>query len=386
MRHSNIIAIFMFSLLLTGCASSSPVKTVLPSNTPTPIASPVLASATPAPTKTNTATPKPTQTPQPTEDHSYYKIDPTATETPVFDYTHYKIDSELKVIAHDFPTVASSTSAQPLWVKVICRVFNVYCPWNDNKEIGPEGSNGFYSELSQFIWQHAHVQGTHEAYLALINGEADIILVARAPSRDELTAAQAKQVDFDVQPIALDAFVFIVNSQNTVDNLSLEQLRQIYSGEITNWQQVGGKDEEIHPYQREENSGSQELMATLVMSGTPMINAPEMIAYTMEGPFNAIGTLPFLSDSKGDVAGIGYSVYYYSKNMIASDDVEFIGVNGVEPTSSTIRDRAYPLTTEVYAVVRKDLSPEDTAMRLRDWLLSSDGRNTIYSSGYIPIR
>ncbi len=375
MRHSNIIAIFMFSLLLIGCASSSAVKTVLPSNTPTPLASPVLASATPAPTKTNTATPKPTQTPQPTE-------------TPVFDYSHYEIDPELKAIAHDFPVVASSTSAHPLWVKVICRVFNVYCPWNDNKEIGPDWSSKIYYELIQFIWRHAHVQGTHEAYLALINGDADIILVARAPSRDELDAARSKNVAFDVLPIALDAFVFIVNSQNTVDNLSLEQLRQIYSGKITNWKQVGGKDQEIHPYQREENSGSQELMSTLVMTGTPIISATEMIAYTMAGPFNAIGAPPYdeWPEGTGDVSGIGYSVYYYAKYMTTNDDVEFIGVNGIEPTSRAIRDHSYPLTTEVYAVVRKGLSPEDTAMQLRDWLLSADGQNTIELSGYVAIQ
>jgi phosphate transport system substrate-binding protein len=234
---------------------------------------------------------------------------------------------------------------------------------------------------------HAHLNGTHEAYLALINGDADIILVARAPSQDELNDAQAKDVAFDVQPIALDAFVFIVNSQNTVDNLSLEQLRQIYSARITNWKQVGGKDQEIHAYQREENSGSQELMSTLVMSGTPMIDAPEMIAYTMQGPFNAIGAPPYLElpGEKGDVAGIGYSVYYYAKYMVTNDDVEFIGVNGVEPTSTTIRDRTYPLTTEVYAVVRKGLPPEDTAIQLRNWLLSSAGKLTIEYSGYVAI-
>lgn len=362
----------MFGLFLIGCASSSPVKTVLPSDTL-------------APTKTRTATSKPTQTPQSTEDHSYYKIDPT--ETPVFDYSHYEIDPDLTAIAHDFPVVASSTSAEPLWVKVICRVFNVYCPRKET-EIWPEWSDKNHDELTRFILDHAHVQGTHEAYLALINGDADIILVARAPSRDELNAAQTKHVDFDVQPVALDAFVFIVNSQNTVDDLLLEQLRQIYSGKITNWKQVGGKDEEIHPYQREENSGSQELMNTLVMSGTPMIDAPEMIAWTMAGPFNAIGSPPYLEspEEKGDAAGIGYSVYYYSKYMVTNDDVEFIGVNGVEPTSRTIRDRTYPLTTEVYVVVRKDTPIKDTARQLRDWLLTSDGQYTIESSGYVAIQ
>ena len=373
MHYSKTIAVIMFGLLLIGCASPTPVPTALSTatDTPVPMAGPIPASTTPAPTQPKTATPEPSQTPQPTQ-------------TLVFDYSHYDIDPELKQIAHNFPMVASSTSANPLWVRVICRIFNVYCP-RIELEIWPEWSDKNHDELSRFIVDHTSTQGTHEAYLALINGDADIILVARAPSQDELNAAQAKNVAFDVQPIALDAFVFIVNSQNTVDNLSLEQLRQIYSGKITNWKQVGGQDQQIHAYQREENSGSQELMNTLVMSGTPMIEAPEMIAWTMAGPFNAIGAPPYLEapGEKGDVAGLGYSVYYYSKYMVTNDDVEFIGVNGVEPTSTTIRDHTYLLTTEVYVVVRKGLSREDTAIQLRDWLLSPAGKLTIEYSGYV---
>jgi phosphate transport system substrate-binding protein len=371
MYYSKSIFVIMFGLLLSGCASPSPVPAARPTNTPIPAASPIPVSPTPVPTKSNTATPRPPRTSAPTP-------------TLVFDYSHYDIDPELEKIAHDFPMVASSTSANPLWVKVICRIFNVYCPRKET-EIWPEWSDKNHDELTGFILDHAHLNGTHEAYLALINGDADIILVARAPSQDELNDAQAKNVAFDVQPIALDAFVFLVNSQNTVDNLSLEQLRQIYSGKITNWKQVGGKDQEIHAYQREENSGSQELMTTLVMTGTPMINAQEMIAYTMAGPFNAIGAPPYLESpgEKGDVAGIGYSVYYYAKYMVTNDDVEFIGVDGIEPTSVTIRDRTYPLTTEVYAVVRKGLLPEDSAIQLRNWLLSPGGQLTIEYSGYV---
>jgi phosphate transport system substrate-binding protein len=371
MRCSMILFIIIVGLLVTGCGSQPSTPTALPTNSPIPIAS--SPPPAPAPTLVSAATPEPTQTLAPTP-------------TSVFDYSHYWIDPELADIAHDFPMVASSTSANPLWVKVICDIFNVYCPRTEI-EIWPEWSDKNHDELTRFILDHAHMQGTHEAYLALINGDADIILVARKPSQDELATAQEKSVSFDVRPVALDAFVFLVNSQNTVDNLLLEQLRQIYSGKITNWKQVGGKDQEIHAYQREENSGSQELMTTLVMTGTPMINAPEMIAYTMAGPFNAIGASPYLESNgeKGDAAGIGYSVYYYSKYMVTNDDVEFIGVNDIEPTSTTIRDRTYPLTTEVYAVIRKGLPPEDSAIQLRNWLLSPDGQLTIEYSGYVSL-
>jgi phosphate transport system substrate-binding protein len=111
--------------------------------------------------------------------------------------------------------------------------------------------------------------GTHSAYLNLINGEADLILVARSPSMMEFELAQLSGVEFDIRPVALDAFVFIANENNPVDGLSLDEIQRIYTGELTNWDQVGGPEGEIHPYQRDEQSGSQQLMLSLVMKGLP---------------------------------------------------------------------------------------------------------------------
>ena len=67
--------------------------------------------------------------------------------------------------------------------------------------------------------------------------------------------------------IGLDGFVFLVNKENKVDSLTLEQIQKIYTGEITNWSNVGGENEEIVAYQREANSGSQNLMEKMVMQG-----------------------------------------------------------------------------------------------------------------------
>jgi phosphate transport system substrate-binding protein len=76
--------------------------------------------------------------------------------------------------------------------------------------------------------------GTHSAYLNLINNEADLILVARSPSMEELELARLSGVDLDVQPVALDAFIFIANEDNPVDSLSLDEIQRIYTGELTN--------------------------------------------------------------------------------------------------------------------------------------------------------
>ena len=118
---------------------------------------------------------------------------------------------------------------------------------------------GYTEEFPGFI-----TSGTHQSYLNLADGEADLIFVARAPSQDEMIYASGKNVAYDVTPVALDAFVFIVNEDNPVSGLTSDQVRAIYTGDLLNWAVVGWDDREIHPYQRNDTSGSQELMLSLI--------------------------------------------------------------------------------------------------------------------------
>ncbi|MEW5870509.1 MAG: substrate-binding domain-containing protein [Chloroflexota bacterium] len=320
------------------------------------------------------ASPPPTRTPTSTRTSTPKR---TPTSTVLFRSAYLAEHPVVK----EFPRLASSTSAYPLWVMTFCQLFDVPCAWYYNT-LRPESAYERSEQFQSMINDHMVVQGTHEAYTALINDEADIILVARPPSADELAAARQKGMAFDLSPVALDAFVFIVHVNNPVDNLTIQQIQGIYTGQIHNWAEVGGQDAKINAYQREANSGSQELMQDLVMKGLRMIEAPDMIRYSMAGPFNVIGGYPY---TPGDVFGIGYSVYYYARNMIESDNVEFVGVNGVEPARSTIATRSYPLTTEVYVVIREGLWTGSAAVIVRDWFFTRDGRSAISLSGYVPI-
>ena len=98
---------------------------------------------------------------------------------------------------------------------------------------------------------------------------ADLILVVE-PSEDEINYAKEKNVELQYDKVVNEGFVFFVNAKNPVDSLTLEQIQKIYSGEITNWSEVGGNDEKILAYQRPENSGSQTGMLSLVMKGIKM--------------------------------------------------------------------------------------------------------------------
>ena len=285
-----------------------------------------------------------------------------------------------QITVQNYPRVDGSTSAHPLQIMLVCRILGVPCVWYEGdmfdptRRMIPDPEFKGSAELVEKIFSIQH-HGTHDAYMNLIHGDADIILVARLPSQDELQAAQLRGVDLEVVPVALDAFVFLVNKDNPVEDLTLESIRAIYTGEITQWSELVGRVGEIHTYQRNRNSGSQELMEKLVMRGAPMLESPDMILLSMMGPINAISEDPL---------GIGYSVYFYAAFMYPHERIKMIAIDGVPPTSTNIADRSYPLTTEVYAVIRSDASQQSMARLFWDWLLTDEGKEAIAASGYVP--
>ena len=281
----------------------------------------------------------------------------------------------------EYPRVDGSTSAYPLQITLACQILDVPCIWMEGDLFGttrriiPDPEFEGSSDQVEKIYSIYH-NGTHGSYMNLIEGSADIIIVARPPSEDELQAAEQSELHLEFKPIALDAFVFVVNEANPVDDITLDNIRNIYTGEITRWLKLGGSLGVIHTYQRNRNSGSQELMESLVMRGEPMVESPDMILESMMGPIHAISDDPL---------GIGYSVYFYAAYIFPHELVKMIAVDGVRPTSENIADRSYPLTTEVYAVIRGDAPQESAERLLLDWLQTAEGQAAIAQSGYVPI-
>lgn len=290
-------------------------------------------------------------------------------------------DIKMDLTIDNYPRVDGSTSAHPLGVLIACKMLDIPYEWESDEFIGtktiiPSKSIEGKEAEEEYIHDQVIHHGTHSAYVNLINGEADLILVARLPSEDEVELAKDDKIELISKPIALDAFVFILNVTNPVESLTLDQIKDIYTGEITNWSEVGGYSYEINPYQRNENSGSQELMKSLVMKGEPMMNAPDLILHGMMGPINALSY---------DEYGIGYSVFYYEQYMAPNEGIKLCSIDGITPSKETIRSREYEFTTEVYAVIREDTSKDSSAYHLRDWLLSENGQDLIEESGYNPI-
>ena len=218
---------------------------------------------------------------------------------------------------------------------------------------------------------------THKAYVNLINGDTDLILVTY-PSENEQKLAQEKNVELEIVPIVKEAFVFFVNKSNTVNNLTLEQIQGIYTGNIKNWKDVGGDNERIVAYQRPANSGSQSGMLSLVMKGKKMMDpTTETISQTMSDIVDVI------SDYTNGKTAIGYSYYYYATTMYTKDKMKLLGVNGVDPTYENIKSGLYSLQTAYYAVIRKDEEQNSDARKLLNAMKSERGQNVAKEAGYV---
>ena len=220
---------------------------------------------------------------------------------------------------------------------------------------------------------------TSDVYKNLIDGKVDVIFAAE-PSEDDLTYAKSKGVELEVIPTTSSAFVFIVNSENPVENLTLDEVVKIYKGDITNWKEVAGEDAEIVPYQRPNGSGSQTAMISLVMKDQNLMTAPMMQVEAEMG-----GLIDAVAEYDNSKVAIGYSYFYYVNTMYKRDTIKMIGINGVKPSLETIKDGSYPIYTNGYIVIRKDAAEDSSERKWVNTVLSSRGSNIIEGAGYVPI-
>ena len=221
---------------------------------------------------------------------------------------------------------------------------------------------------------------TDPAYTKLINNEADLIVVTE-PSEDELQRAAAANVELEVTKVVNEGFVFFVNKDNKIDGLTFDQIVKIYSGEITNWNQLGGDDAEIIAYQRPENSGSQTGLYSLVMKGIPVkARTPKE-----EVNLSMAGIIEYVADYQNGLDSIGYGYYYYANEMYFNDNLKYLAIDGVKPTYETIKDESYPILTAYYIVTRKDETNENV-LKLKEDMLSQRGQDVATKAGYVPCK
>ena len=284
----------------------------------------------------------------------------------------------------NYPRVDGSTSARALNVMVACKLLGVSYEW-----VEPIEMMAFYEwkiypnekdipdQYRDFFWQHIKTSQTNGAFINLIDGTADIILTHRTISPDEKLHADAVGVKLVETSIALDAFVFVVNKNNPIKSLTVEQIRKIYTGEITNWQQVGGKNTNMKIFSRPRNSGSEEVFRVLVMGGLEPADFP-------------IDPIPLMTQVVDEVVrnedAICYTFNNYKDMIVRVPDnvMPKIAINGIFPDNNTVKNGTYPFISKVHVAIRSDLNHNSMAYKLYKWLQSENAKSTITECGFLP--
>ena len=218
---------------------------------------------------------------------------------------------------------------------------------------------------------------TPVGYRKLAQRSIDIFFGAY-PSAEQIDYAETCGTSFIYTPIGYEAFVFFVHKDNPIDSLTTEQIKDIYSGKITNWSQVGGKNEPIAAYQRNQNSGSQSMLIRF-MGDTPLAKPPkEMVSGSMGGIAEKVADYRSRSNS------LGFSFRYYIEGIIKNPDIKLIAIDGIAPTVENIQNGTYPIITPLYAVTW-ERNPNENVQKLLDWVLSPEGQTIIEKTGYCPI-
>ncbi len=225
------------------------------------------------------------------------------------------------------------------------------------------------------IWEGS----TTEKYRQFIDGEIELLL-AYEPSEEAIEYAKEKGFEWEITAIGADALVFICSNENPVESLTIEQIKRIYTGDITNWNQVGGNDAPIAAYQRNRDSGSHTLFDKLLALGDKLIEPPiEELIDSM------IGLLEAVADYENSENALGYTVYYYLTNM-ESDKLKsskILSVDGIAPTNENIASGKYTLVNDFYVAIPKDL-PEDAPARiLYNWIISEQGKQLLENENYV---
>jgi phosphate transport system substrate-binding protein len=222
--------------------------------------------------------------------------------------------------------------------------------------------------------------GTGTGIAALINGTVDIANASRQIKTEELQQAKKNGVNPVEHIVARDAIAIIVNPENPVNQLTLRQLSDIYSGKINNWSEVGGEDRVIVRLSRETNSGTHVFFLenvvrmgnkndkTLFATDTLLLPSSEGItAETRDNP-NAIG-----------YDGLGYVTPEVKVIAVARD----AGSPYIFPSAETVNNDEYPIARDLYMYTNNE--PTGVVADYITWLISPEAQAIVTQLGFVPI-
>jgi len=214
--------------------------------------------------------------------------------------------------------------------------------------------------------------GSGTGIAALLNGTADFANASREIKDEELAEAETLGVDPVEHKVAIDGIAVVVNPANGVEALTMEQLGQIFRGEITNWKDVGGADKQIVLLSRDSSSGTYEYFKEEVVAAEDE-NAEYAASAKLLPSNQAIA-----DEVAANEAGIGYIGLGY-----LTDAVSVVAIDGVKASVETATDGSYPISRFLYMYSNGEV--DGVMQAYLDWILGPEGQQLVEDEGFVPL-
>jgi phosphate transport system substrate-binding protein len=211
--------------------------------------------------------------------------------------------------------------------------------------------------------------GSGVGIASLIDGTCDIADSSRPIKDTELDKAVANGRSPKANVVAMDGIAVIVHPSNGVSALSLKQVKDIYTGVISNWKQLGGSDAKIVVISRDTSSGTYEAFGTLALGGAK-VRADALLQASNQAVASTVSRT---------TGGIGYVGLGY-----VSSSVKAVDVDGVRATSETVLSGKYPIGRPLFMYT--DGAPKGLAKQFIDYILSPEGQNLVAGEGFVGLK
>jgi phosphate transport system substrate-binding protein len=212
--------------------------------------------------------------------------------------------------------------------------------------------------------------GSGNGAKSLVNSACDVAILSRKMKEEEMEAAKAKGVNPVEHTVAMDGIAVVVHASNPVQALTLDQIRSIYMGEISNWKKLGGPDRKIVVISRDTNSGTYETWQTMVMKSERITDKAEYV-----GSNGAIRQR--IMNTEGAIGYVGLAFL---------EGVKPIAVNEVEPFEETVLDRTYPISRPLYMYTNGDPAAGSDLANYVGLYKTEDGQKIISEQGFVPVK
>jgi phosphate transport system substrate-binding protein len=217
--------------------------------------------------------------------------------------------------------------------------------------------------------------GSGTGISALINGTTDVCEASRAMKDAEKKQLADKAGAPPVEiTVAKDGLSVYVNDTNPLNELTMDQLKQIFTGKVDNWKTLGGPDAKIIPYSRENSSGTYVFFKEHVLQNADYTPRAQAMP----------GTAAVVNAVVKEKFGIGYGGAAYAKGIKVLKIKKDAAAAAIAPADATIQNGTYPLSRPLFFYVRAKPSAEISAFT--DWVLSAEGQGIVTKVGYFPIK